>query len=163
MKESKSFQTKLPVFKRAFSASYIKTLCGGNSPVEALLAKIMIKDQLIMALFDSSVNLLSDTLYQQLGEPSQIRVCNKNIIAANNRKILVKWSTAIQVQLRKITSEMTVEFLVTKIEITLCLLGMEFLNNFDCNLNLRKNDFFAGQLGKHYNCPHHNEVIRICF
>ena len=68
-----------------------------------------------MALIDSIVKLLSDTLYQQLGEPSQIRVCNKNIIAANNRKILVKWSTAIQVKLQKITSEMTVEFLVTKI------------------------------------------------
>ena len=49
-----------------------------------------------MALIDSgsSVNLLSETLYQQLGEPSQIRVCNKNIIAANNGKMPVKGSTA---------------------------------------------------------------------
>ena len=43
-----------------------------------------------------SVNLLTHTLYQQVGEPSQIRVCNKNI-AANNGKMPVKGSTAIQV------------------------------------------------------------------
>ena len=62
----------MPVLKRklvedggaSFSASYIKTLHGGNSPVEALFAKIMIKDTMIMALIDtgSSVLLLSDTL-----------------------------------------------------------------------------------------------------
>ena len=62
---------------------------GGNSPVEALFAKTMIKDKLIMALIDSgsSVNFISDTLYKQLGEQSQIRMCNKNIIAANKGKM----------------------------------------------------------------------------
>ena len=102
---------------------------GGNSPVEALFAKIKIKDKLIKALIDSgsSVNLLGDTLYQQLGEPSQIRVCKKNIIAANNAKMPVKGSTAIHVQLQKFTPEITIEFLVNKIEITPCLLGMKFL------------------------------------
>ena len=149
MRDSKSFQTKLPVFKReiaedgrvSFSASYVKTLPGRNSPVEALFAKTMIKDKLIKALIDSgsSVNLLSDTIYQQLGETSQIRVCNKNIIADNNGKMPVKGSTAIQVQLQKFTPEITVDFLVSKIEITPCLLGMEFLYNFDCILNLSKN------------------------
>ena len=86
MREPESLQTKLSVFKRelagngraSFSAGYVKTLRGGNSPVEALFAKIMIKDKLIMALIDSgsSVNIISDTLYKQLGEPSQIRMCN---------------------------------------------------------------------------------------
>ena len=52
----------------------------------------------------------------------------------------VKCSTVIQVQLQKFTTEITVEFLVTKIEITPCLLGMEFVNNFDCVLKLRKNE-----------------------
>ena len=80
MWESKLFQKKLPVFKRAlaedgrasFSASYVITLRGGHSPVEALFAKIMIKDKLIMALNDSgsNINFLSDTLYQQL-EPAR--------------------------------------------------------------------------------------------
>ena len=143
------FQTKLPVFKReiaedgraSFSGSYLKTLLGANSPVEALFAKILTKDKLTKALIDSgsSVNLLSNALYQQLGEPGQIRVCNKNIIAANNGKMPVKGSTAIQVQLQKFTPEITVEFPVTKIEIAPCLLGIEFLYNFDCILNLRKN------------------------
>ena len=89
----------------------------------------MIKDKQIKALIDSgsSVNLLSDTIYQQLGDTGQIRVCSKNMIAANNGKRPVKGSTTIQVQLQKFTLEITVEFLVTKIEITPCLLGMEFL------------------------------------
>ena len=39
-------------------------------------------------------------------------------------------------------------FLVTKIEITPCLLGMEFLYNFDCILNLRKNELFCGTIVK---------------
>ena len=41
-----------------------------------------------MALIDSgsSVNLKRETLYQQLGDPGHIRVCNKSIIAANNGK-----------------------------------------------------------------------------
>ena len=140
MWESKSFQTKLPVFKRelaengraSFSASY------GNRPVEALLAKIMIKDKLIKTVIDSgsSVNLLSVTLYQQLGELSQTRVCNKNIIAANNEKMPVKGSTTIQIQLQIFSPEITVEFLVTKIEITPFFLGMEFLYDYDCILNL---------------------------
>ena len=75
-----------------------------------------------MALIDggSGVNLLSDTPYHPLGKPSQIRVCNKNIIAANNGKMPVKVSTAIQVQLQKFTSELTVKFLVTKNDITPC-------------------------------------------
>ena len=99
----------MPVFKRelakdgraAFSASYGKFLRGGNNPVEALSAKIMIQDKQIMALIDrgSSVNLLSDTLYQQVGELSQIKACNKNLTAANYGKIPVKGSTDIQVQL----------------------------------------------------------------
>ena len=70
MWESKSLQTKLPVFKRelaedgkdSISAGCVKILRRGNSPVEVLLAKIMMKDKLIMTLIDSgsSVNLLSD-------------------------------------------------------------------------------------------------------
>ena len=38
----------------------------------------------------------------------------------------VKGSTAIQVQLQKLTFEITVDFLVTKIEITPSFLVMEF-------------------------------------
>ena len=129
--EPKSLYTKLSLFKRelavngraSFSAGYVKTLRGGNSPVEALFAKIMIKDKLIMALIDSrsSVNIISDTLYNQLREPSQIRMCNKKIIAANNGKMPAMGSADIQVRLQKFTWEMTVEFLVTRIEITPCL------------------------------------------
>ena len=106
MWEFKSFQTKWPVFKRKlaedgralFSNSYVNTLRGRNSSArQAQFAQIMIKNKLIMALNDSgsSVNLLSDTLYQQLGEPSQIRVCNKNKIAANIGKMPLKGSTVI--------------------------------------------------------------------
>ena len=89
----------------SFSAGYVKTLRGGKSPVEALFAKIMIKDKLILTLIDSgsSVNIVSDTVYKQLAEQSQIRMCNKNIIAANNGKMTVMGSTDIQVQLPKIT------------------------------------------------------------
>ena len=99
--------------------------------MEALFAKIRIKDKLIMALIDSgsSVYIISDTFYKQLGEPSQIRMCNKNIIAANNGKMPIMGSTDIQVQLQKFTCEITRKFLVTRIEITPCLLGMEFLYN----------------------------------
>ena len=45
----------------------------GNSPVEALFAKVMIKDKLLMALIDSGscVNFLGVTLYQQLGESKE--------------------------------------------------------------------------------------------
>ena len=153
MWEPKSLQTKLSVFKRklagngrtSFSAVYVKTFRGGNSPVEAFFAKIMIKDKLIMALIDSgsSVNIISDTLYKQLRQLSQIRMCNKNIIAANNGKMPIMVSADIQVQLQKITGEITVKFLVTRIEITPCLLGMDFLYNFDCILNLRKNELFS--------------------
>ena len=83
-----------------------------------------------------------------MGEPSQIRTCNKNIIAANNGKMPIIGSADIHVQLQKFTCEITVKFLVTRIEITSCLLGMEFLYNFDCILNLRKNEFFCGAIGK---------------
>ena len=51
-------------------------------------------------------------------------------------------SADIQVQPKKLTCEITVKFLVTRIEITPCLLGMEFLYNFDFILNLRKNELF---------------------
>ena len=43
---------------------------------------------------------------------------------------------------------MTVEFLLTKIEITPCSLGMEFLYNFDCILNPGRNELFCGTVGK---------------
>ena len=138
---------------------------GKKQPVEALFAKIMIKDKLIMALIDcaSSVNIISNTLYKQLGEPIQIRMCYKNIIAANNGKMPVMGSADIQVQLQKFKCEITVEFLVTRIEITPCLLGIEFLYNFNCILNPRKNKLLCGKLGKFYSCPHQNEVTEICF
>ena len=55
-------------------------------------------------------------------------------------------SEDIQDQLQKFTCEITVEILSTRIEITPCLLGMEFLCNFDCILNLRKT--FCGAIGK---------------
>ena len=70
-------------------------------------------------------------------------MCNKNIIAANNGKIPIMGSTDIQVQLQKFTCEITVKFLVTRIEITPCLLGMEILYNFDCILILRKKQTFV--------------------
>ena len=57
-------------------------------------------------------------------------------------------STDIQFQLQKFTCEIKVEFLVTRIEITPCLLDMEFLYNFDYILNLRKNELFCGAIGK---------------
>ena len=82
------------------------------------------KDKLIMAIIDSgsSVNIISDTLYKQLGEQSQIRTCNKNIIAANNGKMPIMGSTDTQVQLQKFTCEITVKFLATRIEITPALI-----------------------------------------
>ena len=158
MWEPKSLQTKLSVFKRelagngraSFSAGYVKTLRGGNSLVKALFAKIMRKDKLIMALINSgsTVNIISDTVYKQLGEPSQIRMCNKNIIAANNGKMHIMGSADIQVQLQKFTCEITVKHLMTRIDITPCLLGVEFLYNFDCILNLIKNEIFCKAIGK---------------
>ena len=134
----------------SFSARYVKFLRGGNCPVEALFVKKLIEDKLIWALVysGSSVSLLSDTIKQQLGVPSQIRVCNKNIIAANNGKMPVTGSTAFQIQLQKPKSETTVEFLVNKIEVTPCLLGMGFVFNFDCILNTRKNVLFCEKIGK---------------
>ena len=83
----------------------------------------MIKDILIMALIDggSSVNLISDTLYKQLRKPSQIIMCKKNIIAANNGKMHINGSTAIRVQLQKSTSEKEVQFLVTIKDTIACL------------------------------------------
>ena len=91
-----------------------------KSSAETPFAKIMIKDILMMALIDvgSSVNLISDTLYRQLREPSQIK---KNIIAANNGKIHINVSTAIRVQLQKSTSEIEVQFLVTIKDTIACL------------------------------------------
>ena len=38
--------------------------------------------------------------------------------------------------------------LVTKIEITPCLLGMEFLYNFDCISETRKNEILCGKIEK---------------
>ena len=73
---------------------------------------------------------------------------NRNLIAANNGRKPVKGSTAIQVQLQKFIPEITVEFLVSKIEITPCLLGMEFLYKFDYILNLRKNELLCGTIWK---------------
>ena len=90
----------------------------------------------------SSANIISDTLFKQLGELSQIRMCNKNVIAANNG------TADIQVQLQKLKCEITVEFLVSRIEITPCLLGMKFIYNFDCILNPRKNEMLCGKIGK---------------
>ena len=73
---------KLSVFKRdlaedgtaSFSAGYLLILRGGNSPVEAFLAKIFVMDKLIMALTDSgtSLHLISDKYYNQLVEASQV-------------------------------------------------------------------------------------------
>ena len=37
---------------------------------------------------------------------------------------------------------------MNRIEITPCFLGMEFLYNFDCILNLRKNELFCGAIRK---------------
>ena len=64
MWESKSFQTNLAIFKRelaedgrdSFLVGNVKKLPGGSSPVEALFAKIMIQDKLIMALIYSGSN-----------------------------------------------------------------------------------------------------------
>ena len=58
-----------------------------------------------MALIDSgsSVNLFSDTLYQQQCEPSWIRVCKRNIICADNRKTPEKGSAVFHIQLEKFT------------------------------------------------------------
>ena len=148
MWESKSFQTKLPVFKRelakddraSFSASYVKTLPGGNRSLETLFDKIMIQDQLIMTLIDSGsiVNLLSDTLCQQLREPNQIRVCKKYFSCQEWRNACNGVNSYSNPTSNIFTSEITVQFLLTKIEITSYLLGMDFLYKIDCFLDPRK-------------------------
>ena len=67
--------TKMSVFKRELVENG-KPLRGGNSPLEKVFAKILINYKLIVALFDSGKSVLvCDTLYKQLGEPSQIRTC----------------------------------------------------------------------------------------
>ena len=54
-----SNKTELAEDSRAsFSAGYVKTLRGGNSPVEALFAEIMIKDKLIKALLIVEIELI---------------------------------------------------------------------------------------------------------
>ena len=125
-----------------------KKLAWRKQPSGGVVCKKMIKDKLIMALIDSgiSVNIINDTLYKQLGAPSQIRMNNKNIIAANNGKMPVMGSADSQVQIQKFTCEKTVEFPVTRIEITPCLLGMEFLQNVDCISHPRRNELFCGKL-----------------
>ena len=85
------------------------------------------------------------------------------MIAANNGKMPVKGSTANDVQLQTFISEKKVEFLVIKIEITPFFLGIEFLYNLNYILTPGKTNSFAAKLVKHYNFPHHNEVITICF
>ena len=65
-------------------------------------------------------------------------MCKENTIPANNAKIPVEGPTAIQTQLQELTSEITVEFLVTKNEITPCSLSMEFLYKFNSNLYTRR-------------------------
>ena len=75
-------------------------------------------------------------------------MCNKNIISANNGKMPIMGSADIRVQVQNFTCEITVKFLLTRIEITPCLLGMEFLYNFDCILNLRNNELFCGAIGE---------------
>ena len=50
----------------------------------------------------------------------------------------------IQVQLQKFTCEITVKFLVTRIEITPCSLGMEFLYNFDYFKSQKERTFLLG-------------------
>ena len=68
--------TKMSVFKRELVDNG-ETLRGGISPLEKVFEKIMINYKLIVALIDSGKSVLvSDTLYKQLGEPSQIRTCN---------------------------------------------------------------------------------------
>ena len=82
-----------------------------------------------MTLTDSgsSVNLINDPSYEQPGEQSQIIMCKKYIIVVNNGKLSVKGPIAIRVQPQKFATEITVQFLLTKIDITPCLLGIEFL------------------------------------
>ena len=61
------------------NTSLQKQSCG------ARFAKLMIKDKLKMALIESeSINLINNTLYKHPAEPSQIIICNKNMIAANS-------------------------------------------------------------------------------
>ena len=99
--------------------------------MKGLFAKLMIRDKLIMTLTDSgsSVNLINDPPYEQPGEQIQIIMCKKHIIVVNNGKLSVKGPIAIRVQLQKFATEITVQFLLTKIDITPCLLGIEFLYN----------------------------------
>ena len=67
MWESKSIQTKLPVFKEiapiaedgraSFSVRYVKIFPGQNSPVEALFAKLIMNEKLIMALIECAIKI----------------------------------------------------------------------------------------------------------
>ena len=89
-----SFPTKYSSFERDLAKYGSASVSLGyvTSPVGALFVKVKIEDKLEMALIDcgSSVNLVSDTIYTQLREPSQIRMFDKNIIAANNGKMPVE-------------------------------------------------------------------------
>ena len=75
-----------------------------SSSLELLFAKIMKKDEVITMVADSEscVFPISDTLYNQMGEPNQKRMHNKNIIGINDVKMPAKGSTAIQSNLRNL-------------------------------------------------------------
>ena len=88
MCEPKSFQNRLSVFelkpaengRPSFSTSKV-VFSGRNSTVE----KWTEKKRIIIVLLDSggSINLISDKVYKQLGDLSQIRMSDKIVIAAN--------------------------------------------------------------------------------
>ena len=80
---------------------------------------MLIRNKLLKTIIDiiSSVNIISEPLLKQIGQPNEIIVCNKDVIAANQWKVPVKWPTIIQVKNQKLTSQLTADFLVTTINI----------------------------------------------
>ena len=84
-------------------------------------------------------------------------------MVAKNVKMPVKGSTAIRLQLQKLTYEIIVKFLVTKIDVKPCLLGMVFSYIFDCILKSRKFELIFAIIGKNSQFFLPQQSIKISF
>ena len=80
---------------------------------------MLTRNKLLKTIIDiiSSVIIISEPLLKQIGQPNQIIVWNKDVIAANKWKMPVKWPTFIQVKIQKSISQLRADFLVTTIKI----------------------------------------------
>ena len=141
---SQHLERNCPFKKKTTENCNVFRVCSRNT-IECLNAEIIFHGNRCLELIDigSSISLLSWSTYAKLGKPGIVQTYTERVLTTNNSAVKIIGRVKPLVQLQSRLPEVAQEFVITADEGIERLLGIDFLKNNKCVLNLHEEKLYS--------------------